>query len=189
MIHPNPSGDLPQVDPLAYVDPTAQIIGKVRIGPRVFVGPNAVIRADEPDKSGCVAPIEIGFECNVQDGVIVHALAGAWVTIRPQTSLSHGCVVHGPCVVGNRCFVGFRAVVFDAELAEGVFVGPGAVVCHVQLPAHALVPAGTAIQSPEHAAKLASTGSVERAFMEEVVAMNVRLAEGYAQRRRDGNHE
>ena len=39
----NPNGDLPQVDPAAYIDPTARVIGNVRIGADVYVGPIKII--------------------------------------------------------------------------------------------------------------------------------------------------
>ena len=100
-VRPNPRGDWPQVDPTAYVDRTAQIIGLVQIGPRVFIGPNVVIRADEVDNNGEVKPIVVEAECNVQDGVIIHALAGAPVRIGSRTSLTHGSIVHGPCILGE----------------------------------------------------------------------------------------
>ena len=129
----NPNGDMPEVDSTAYVEPSAQIIGKVRIGAEVYVGPNAVIRADESDGGGEVEPIEIGAQCNIQDGVIIHALVGTKVTIGRRTSLAHGCIVHGPCTLGNGCFVGFGAVVYNAALADGVFLGAGCVVQGVDL--------------------------------------------------------
>ena len=78
-IRPNPGGDWPEVHATAYIDPTAQVIGRVRIDARVFVGPNAVIRADELCTDGEVHAIVVEAECNVQDGVIVHALAGTQV--------------------------------------------------------------------------------------------------------------
>jgi carbonic anhydrase/acetyltransferase-like protein (isoleucine patch superfamily) len=170
---------LPEVDATAYVDPSAQVIGRVRIGPRVFIGPCAVIRADEADASGRVQPIEIGAECNVQDGVIIHALGGTRVTIGSRTSLAHGCIIHGPCSVGEGCFIGFRAVVFDADLGDGVFVGTGAVVEAVTLASGALVPSAVSILSPEGVAGLAKTGPTEQAFMERVIAANLGLVEGY----------
>jgi carbonic anhydrase/acetyltransferase-like protein (isoleucine patch superfamily) len=179
LIRPNPTGDWPQVASTAYLDPTAQIIGRVHIGHRVFVGPNAVIRADETDVTGVVWPIEIGPECNIQDGVILHALAGSRVSIGPRTSLAHGSIIHGPCTLGANCFVGFRAVLFDVEIAECVFVGHGAVVCHVELPPHRLVPPGVSIQTTEQVGKLAVTGSAEREFMKKVVVTNVSLSKKY----------
>jgi carbonic anhydrase/acetyltransferase-like protein (isoleucine patch superfamily) len=179
-IRPNPHGDWPQVDSTAYVDLTAQIIGNVRIGPHVYIGPNAVIRADETDDKGEVLPIEIGAECNVQDGVIIHALGGTQVTVGPRTSLSHGCIIHGPCTIGQGCFVGFKAAIFNAKLADGVFVSTGAVVQGVDLVANALIPPIVAVSSGEDIAKLVSTtGPADCGFMKKIVNTNLVLTKGY----------
>jgi len=179
-LRPNPSGDWPQVDPSAYIDPTAQLVGNVHIGPRVYIGPNAVVRADETDTSLGVAPIEIGPECNVQDGVIIHALGGAKVTVGRRSSLGHGCIVHGPCALGAGCFVGFGAKVFDATVGDGVFIGTGAVVQGVELVSESLVPPAVAVLCREHVIRLVGTTSPEdREFAERVAAANVALVEGY----------
>ncbi len=176
----NPQGDRPQVDPSAYIDPTAQLIGNVHIGPRVYIGPNAVVRADETDASLGVAPIEIGPQCNVQDGVIIHAFGGAKVTVGRRSSLGHGCIVHGPCTLGEGCFVGFGAKVFDAAVGDGGFVGTGAVVQGVELTPNSLVPPAVSLLCREHVIRLVSTTSPEdREFMEKVVAANDALVEGY----------
>ena len=176
----NPNGDLPGVDSTAYVDPSAQVIGNVHIGPEVYIGPNAVIRADESDDNSDVQPVVIESGCNVQDGVIVHALAGTQVRIGARTSLAHGCIIHGPCVIGEWCFVGFRAVVFNAALGDGVFVDTSAVVQGVDLPANALVGPGVVVSSKEDAAKQVGTTSQANArFREDVVAANRTLADGY----------
>ena len=105
-IRPNPQGDYPKIDKTAYIDPSAVIIGKVTIGRNVFVAPGAVIRADEPESF-----IRIGDNCNIQDRVVAHALANTSVIIGRNTSLSHGCIVHGPCVIGKGCFIGFGSVI------------------------------------------------------------------------------
>jgi carbonic anhydrase/acetyltransferase-like protein (isoleucine patch superfamily) len=179
-IRPNPRGDWPQVDSTAHVDLTAQIIGNVRIGPGVYIGPNAVIRADETDDRGEVLPVEIGAECNVQDGVIVHALGGTQVTVGPRTSLSHGCIVHGPCAIGRGCFIGFRAAIFNAKLADGVFVGAGAVVQGVDLIANALVPPVAAVLSGEDIVKsVRTTSPADCGFMKKIVDTNLALTKGY----------
>lgn len=176
----NPVGDWPQVDPSAYIDPTAQLIGNVHIGPRVYIGPNAVVRADETDTSLRVAPIEIESECNVQDGVIIHAFGGTKVTVGCRSSLGHGCIVHGPCTLGEGCFVGFGAKVFDATIGDGVFVGTGAVVQGVELAPESLVPPAVSLFCREHVIKLiGATSPEDREFMERVVAANVALVEGY----------
>ena len=179
-MRPNPNGDKPEVDPTAYIDPMALVIGNVHIGARVYVGPNSVIRADESDDKGQVQPIEIGAGCNIQDGVIVHALGGTGVMIGRRTSLAHGCIIHGPCTIGQGCFVGFRAVVYNATLENGVFVGTGAVVQGVDLVENAFVPAGAAILSGEDIEKsVSTTGSADREFMEKVIKANLLLAKGY----------
>ena len=176
----NPNGDLPGVDSTAYVDPSAQVIGNVHIGPEVYIGPNAVIRADESDDNSDVQPVVIESGCNVQDGVIVHALAGTQVRIGAQTSLAHGCIIHGPCVIGEWCFVGFRAVVFNTTLGDGVFVDTSAVVQGVDLPANALVPPGVVVSSKEDAAKqVGTTSQANVRFRENVVTANQTLADGY----------
>lgn len=176
----NPAGDWPLVDPLAYVDPAALVIGNVHIGPRVYVGPGAVIRADELDASGQVGPVTIGPDCNVQDGVIIHALGGTEVTVGKRSSLAHGCVIHGPCAIGQGCFVGFRAVVYNASLADGVLVSAGAVVQGAKLAADSFVPPAAAVLSAEDAANLVTaTTKDHREFMEKVINANLTLAEGY----------
>jgi carbonic anhydrase/acetyltransferase-like protein (isoleucine patch superfamily) len=107
----NPARDYPQVEATAYVHPTAVVIGNVPIGPGVSVGPHAVLRADEPDPNGTVAPIIIGSEANIQDGVVLHALGGTGVDIGPGTSVAHGAFIHGPCETGSGCIIGFNSVV------------------------------------------------------------------------------
>ena len=179
-LRPNPNGDRPGVDSTAYVDPSAQVIGNVHIGPEVYIGPNAVIRADESDDTGYVQPVVIESGCNVQDGAIVHALAGTQVRIGPQTSLAHGCIIHGPCIIGECCFVGFRAVVFNATLGDGVFLDTSAVVQGVDLAANALVPPGVVVSSEEDAAKqVGTTSQADMRFRENVVSANQALADGY----------
>ena len=179
VVRPNPTGDWPQIDPSSYIDKTAQVIGKVKIGYGVFIGPNSVIRADETNDSDLVEPIIIGPECNIQDAVIIHAIAGSRVRIWQRTSLAHGSIVHGPCILSSNCFVGFRAVLYNVRITNGVFVGHGAVVCNVNLPPHSLVPTGITIQTSEQVEKLAKTGSAEKKFAQKIVATNNSLAMEY----------
>ncbi len=176
----NPNGDLPNVDSTAYVDPSAQVIGNVHVGAEVYIGPNAVIRADESDDNGDVKPVVIGSGCNVQDGAIVHALAGTQVTIGQRTSLAHGCIVHGPCNLGQGCFIGFRAVIYNTTLGDGVFIGTSAVVQGIDLAANTLVPASVAVLSREDVARLLSaTSRADCEFMERIATTNLALAQGY----------
>lgn len=175
----NPNGDSPKVDPTAYIDPTALLIGNVKIGPKVYIGPNAVIRADEADSNGKVAPIIIAEGSNVQDAVIIHALAGTKVTVGKKTSLAHGCVIHGPCTIGDNCFIGFRAVIFKANIANNVMVSTSAVVQGYDLQENSLVPTACKIVSKDDTVCLKTVAQKHKDFMKEVVAANIALAKGY----------
>jgi len=179
-LRPNPAGDWPQVDPTACIDPTAQIIGNVHIGPDVFVGPYAVIRADETDTEGRVHPVTIEAQCNIQDGVIIHALGGTSVTIGRRSSVSHGCTIHGPCTIGQGCFIGFKSVVYDAVLHDRIFVGTAAVVQSVTLQSDCSVrPATVLISNAAVEAMTGPLGSQEIQFMARVINANLKLIKGY----------
>ena len=176
-IRPNPSGDFPTIDPTAFVDPSAQIIGNVRVGPAVYVGPNAVIRSDEPDPGGKVHPVVLEEDCSIQDGVIIHALRGSSVRIGARTTVSHGCIVHGPCVIGADSFLGFRAVVYASTLEKEVWVGVGAIILDSTLLSHTMVPAGSLTHS--HVNDLRLTKPEEQRFQQDSVATNRLLRESY----------
>ncbi len=146
-IRANPSGDLPCIDASAFVDPSAQIIGRVVIGPGVFVGPQTVLRADEPDAAGRVHPIVIEENACLQDCVIVHSRAGSEVRIGPRCNISHGVVIHGPAKIHADSFIALRAIVYQAEIGEGVWVGVGSIIMRSRIPAHVWIPAGSVIRS------------------------------------------
>lgn len=179
-IRKNPVHDLPQIDPSSYVDPSAVIIGPVVIGKHCYIGPQVAIRADEVDPaSGKVAPVIIGDGVNVQDGVIIHALAGCEVKVGSHSSLAHGCVVHGPCTIEDECFIGFRAVVFKTTIAKGSMVKHGAIVEGIDIPANKVVPTGAIITSTEDLSKLTDITHALIEFKEEVAHTNIELAAGY----------
>lgn len=174
MIRCNPSGEYPKIDKTAYIDPTAVIIGKVRIGKNVFVAPGAVIRADE-QKSFIV----IGNNCNIQDRVIIHALGNSSVIIGEKTSLSHGCIVHGPCKIGKKCFIGFGSVVFKAMIKDNVFIKSLVVIEKVKVPNKKIISNGAIISSPRTVESLQSVAKEEIAFAARVIGANLRLTKGY----------
>lgn len=174
MIRNNPASDTPSIDNSAYVDSTALIIGKVGVGRNVFIGPYAVIRADEPGSE-----IVIGDDCNVQDRVVVHALQGTIVSIAQETSLSHGCIVHGPCRIGAGSFIGFGAVVFRAVLAEKVFAGHLSLTVGVEIPAGRSLPDCGKVASAADVKRLKPMSRTEAAFIAGVIQMNKKLVRGY----------
>ncbi len=165
----------PEVGEGTCIAAGAVVIGNVRIGGRVFVAPMAVVRADEEGSA-----IVIEDECNVQDGAIVHALAGTRVEVRRGSSLAHGCIVHGPCTIGEDCFIGFRATVFKSVLGRGSMVMHGALVLGVEVPPGRLVPAGALVDSQEAVEGLEPVPPELEEFRRSVRRTNVELAERYA---------
>ena len=170
----NPQRDYPQIDNTAYIDSTAVIIGRVRIGKNVFVGPGAVIRADEPESS-----ITVEDSCNVQDRVIIHALGSSSVLIEESTSLSHGCIIHGPCRIGKNCFVGFGSVVFNAEICKGVFIKYLSCVEGVKILADKVVESCRSVNSVDAANKLGFIDKEIKDFSKKVIKANLNLVKGY----------
>ena len=174
MIDKNPQDQFPQIDSSAYVAPTAIILGNVKIGKNVFIGPLTVIRADEPNSS-----IEIHDNSNVQDRVTIHTLENTEVVIKEFTSLSHGCIIHGPCVVGNHCFVGFGALVFMSSIADNVCIKHRAVIEQVDIKENIEVDTADVIKSEKDLLKLKPLDSESKQFMANVVKANLALVKGY----------
>jgi carbonic anhydrase/acetyltransferase-like protein (isoleucine patch superfamily) len=173
---PNPHGQFPKISDRAWIFETALIVGDVTIEDNVFVGPNAVIRADEPGSS-----IVICSGCNVQDNVVVHSLSNSEVRIGSNTSLAHGCIVHGPCQIEENCFIGFGAVVFDCNIGKDTLVLHRSIVRGVEIQEEKVVPDGAVITSPEAANALEDLTTDLAEFKESVVRANIELVKGYAE--------
>lgn len=167
----------PEVAKGSYISEDAVVIGNVTIGKKVFVAPTAVIRADEENSS-----IQIEDECNLQDGVIVHALANSEVKVARGTSLSHGCIVHGPCTIETDSFIGFRATVFRAEIGSDCVVMHGAIVTDVSIPPGRLVPTGMVLDSQEIVKDLEEVPDDLKEFKRSVRDTNMGLITKYSER-------
>ncbi|MBL9015312.1 MAG: hypothetical protein JNL83_14105, partial [Myxococcales bacterium] len=173
----------PKIHPTAYVHPTASVIGWVELGREVNVAADTSVRADEG------APFYIGDRSNVQDGVVLHALKDKWVMVEgrrwaiwigPDCSLAHQALVHGPSMIGARTFIGFKAIVHDAIIGEGCFIGLGAVVVGVEIPPRKRVPNGWIVDSPEKVKELPDVEHAHAHFNEDVVQVNRGLVVAYA---------
>lgn len=92
-----------RIDATAFIHESARVLGDVTLGPRVSVWPFAVVRGD-------TAPIVIGADSNLQDGVVVH--------------VDHGV----PAIIGSRVGVGHRAIVHGATIEDDVLIGMGAIL-------------------------------------------------------------
>lgn len=174
MHFPNPHKQHPKVSKKAWISETAVIIGNVSIADNVFVGPNAVLRADEPGSS-----ITVHSGSNVQDNVVVHALSHSDVLIGRNTSLAHGCIVHGPCRVGEGCFIGFGAVVFDCDIGKDTLVLHRSIVRGVNISSGRMVQDGAVITSQDYADSLEEITKDLTDFKKSVVLANIDLVEGY----------
>ena len=177
MLHKNPAGELPVVNDSAHVSDSAVIIGNVEIGENVYIAPNTTIRADEPGSK-----IIIGSGCNVQDNVVIHALTDSEVLVGNKTSLSHGCIVHGPCTIGNNCFIGFGSVVFNCEIGNGCVVLHRALVKDVTIPDTRTVEDGMVVNEQHVADNLNKVTEELVDFANKVVSVNHLLLESYSKK-------
>ncbi len=171
---PNPDGQFPKISSKAWIFDTALIIGNVTIEENVFIGPNAVIRADKPGSS-----IIIQRNCNVQDNVVIHSLSNSKVKIGNNTSLAHGCIVHGPCEIGKNCFVGFGALVFDCNIGEDTLVLHKAIVRGIEVPSHKVVPDGAVLTEKKNINVLENITIDLAEFKKSVIRENLKLVKGY----------
>lgn len=179
MLRKCPTGYYPEVSEKAFIDPTAIICGRVIIEDNVFVGPYAVIRADEVDKNGDMQPILIKKDSNIQDGVVIHSVAGASVTIGARTSIAHRSIVHGPCTVGDDVFIGFNSVIFRTHVGDGCVIRHNCVVDGLDLPDKFHVPPVTAIGAGFDLNSIERVPPEYSTFSESVISANHALVEGY----------
>ncbi len=188
-IRPNLVGDLPDIHPLAIIDPSAQIIGNVKIQKNVFVAPLTVIRADEQGLDGTVAPITIGEEVGIQDGVIIHSKGGETVTIGARTSVGHGVVIHGPCSIGEDCFIAMRSTLYSSYIDSSVWVGMGAMIIRTTIGGESYVETGTIIRSRNDGRDIRFLSIKEKQYMQEVLEAANTLREQYRKMRLRGTAE
>jgi len=134
---------------LLFLAPTAIITGDVTYGPGVNVWFGCVIRGD-------VAPIVLGENANLQDGVIVHCDFGVANVIEPGVVAGHAAILHG-ARVGEGTLVGI-----GAKLLSGSEIGPECVIA-----AGAVVPPGMKV--PPRSVVMGMPGKVVRpATLEEI---------------------
>jgi carbonic anhydrase len=180
----NPYPNFPKIHNQAFLSPFTYIVGDVTIQNNPYVAPFVSIRADEG------TPFYIGSNSNFQDGVILHGLKNKYVEknakrysifIGNGVSCAHGALVHGPCQVEDNVFVGFKAIVYNARIAEGCFISSGAVVTNgVELKPHSFVPPGANIDTQEKANRLSPVPKTEEEFALEVKRVNQEFPAAYS---------
>jgi len=115
------AGRAPRIGGSVFLAPSADIIGDVELAENSSVWFQCVLRGD-------IEPIRIGANSNIQDGTIIHTMAGAPTIVGDWVTVGHRVVLHG-CKVGNQCLIGMGAVVLNhVVVGEGSIVAAGAVV-------------------------------------------------------------
>ena len=106
---------------MTFIHPDATVVGNVVLGERVSVWPGAVLRGD-------CAPITVGDESNIQDGVVLHVDDDAPCVIGKRVTVGHRAIVHG-ATIEDECLIGMGAIVLNhAVIGRGSLVGAGSVV-------------------------------------------------------------
>lgn len=180
MLLKNPAGRMPRVSNNAYISESAVIIGNVEIKGDVYIAPHTTIRADEPGSE-----IIIGSGCNVQDNVVIHALGGSEVVVGKNTSLGHGCILHGPCTLGDNCFIGFGSVVFNCILGDDCVILHRTLVKDVIISARRLIEDGAVVNKQGNADCLGEVTVDISDFVGRVVSTNLMLVKSYSKLGRD----
>jgi carbonic anhydrase/acetyltransferase-like protein (isoleucine patch superfamily) len=126
------AGRTPRIAAGAYIAPSADVIGDVDIGENASIWFQCVLRGD-------IEPIRIGANSNIQDGTIVHTMAGSPVVVADWVTVGHRAVLHG-CTVESHCLIGMGAVLLNnVRVGEGSIVAAGALVVEdTVIPPHSL---------------------------------------------------
>ncbi|MCE4615150.1 MAG: gamma carbonic anhydrase family protein [Desulfurococcales archaeon] len=121
------NGKTPRIHPTAFIDPSARIVGDVTIEENVGILYGTIIRGDD-DR------IDIGKSSVVLENSLVEAPPGKPVSIRENSLVSHGAIIHG-AIVGDCSLVGIGAIVLDGAvigeesiIAAGALIPPGKII-------------------------------------------------------------
>lgn len=134
-----------------FLAPTAVVTADVRCASGVNIWFGAVVRGD-------VAPIILGENVNLQDGVIVHCDFGVPNVVEPGVVVGHAAVLHG-ARVGADTLIGI-----GAKLLSGSEIGPECMIA-----AGAVVPPGMIV--PPRSVVMGIPGKVFRPVTAEEVAL------------------
>ncbi|MBN9120202.1 MAG: gamma carbonic anhydrase family protein [Planctomycetes bacterium] len=144
---------------MLFLAPTATVTGDVTFAAGVNIWFGCVVRGD-------VAPIVLGENANLQDGVIVHCDFGFPQVIEAGVVVGHAAVLHG-VRVGADTLVGI-----GAKLLGGTDVGPECVIA-----AGAVLAPGMVV--PPRSVVMGVPGRVVRAATAEEIARTRMLSARY----------
>jgi carbonic anhydrase/acetyltransferase-like protein (isoleucine patch superfamily) len=144
---------------MLFLAPTATVTGDVTVSPGVNIWYECVVRGD-------VAPIHLGENVNLQDGVVVHCDYDFPQVIEPGVVVGHAAVLHG-VRVGESTLVGI-----GARLLSGTDVGPECVIA-----AGAVLAPGAVV--PPRSVVMGVPGRVVRSATAEEIARTRMLCQRY----------
>lgn len=116
-----------------FIADTARVFGRVSLGNEVSVWFGAVLRGDGDD-------IIIGERSNIQDHAVIHVDPGYPVNIGRECIVGHGAIVHGASL-SNNVLVGMHATILNGtNIGEFSIIAAGALVPEgMQIPPYSLV--------------------------------------------------
>ena len=116
-----------------FIADTARVIGNINLGDEVSVWFGAVLRGDGD-------MITIGDRSNIQDNATIHVDPGFPVEIGRECIIGHGAVVHGS-KIANNVLIGINATVLNgAVIGSYSIIAAGALVTEGMLiPPNSLV--------------------------------------------------
>ncbi|HEY9841812.1 MAG: gamma carbonic anhydrase family protein [Candidatus Sericytochromatia bacterium] len=104
-----------------WIAPSAVVLGDVSLGRDTSIWFQCLLRGD-------CDRIAIGNECNIQDGSVIHNMAGSPVEIGDRVSFGHCVLAHG-CKIGSDVLIGIRATILNgAEIGDHCLIAAGALI-------------------------------------------------------------
>lgn len=104
-----------------FVAENAIVVGNVVLEEDASVWFGSTLRGDNE-------PIRIGARSNIQDGCVLHTDPGFPIDIGPDCTVGHGAIVHG-CTIEAGSLIGMGAIVLNgARIGKSCLVGAGALV-------------------------------------------------------------
>lgn len=104
-----------------FVAENAIVVGNVVLEEDASVWFGSTLRGDNE-------PIRIGARSNIQDGCVLHTDPGFPIDIGADCTVGHGAIVHG-CTIGAGSLIGMGAIVLNgAKIGKSCLVGAGALV-------------------------------------------------------------
>ncbi|MDR1781471.1 MAG: gamma carbonic anhydrase family protein [Bacilli bacterium] len=114
-------GIKPKISDKAYIQDGVKIIGDVTIEDYASVWYNVTMRGD-------YFKITIKKNANIQELTTIHGDFDTDVVIGENTTVGHGCIIHG-AKVGNNCLIGMGSILLNnVVIPDNCLVGAGSLI-------------------------------------------------------------